>query len=87
METNPHPALCCASGCSLFTGLSHGFDVIFPGKATNPPGHLQLEERGKNLGRSELGFQKIENLVDLQALVGMQNLQDHGLIGAQNGLR
>ena len=34
-----------------------------------------------------MGFQKIENLVDLQALVGMQNLQDHGLIGAQNGLR
>ncbi len=49
-------------------------NVVLSRQAAYASAHLQLEQRCKNLGRSQLSFQLFEKFVNLQGLVGAQCL-------------
>ena len=48
------------------------FDVVFARQLPNAARELQLEKRGKNLGRRKNAFQFLYHLVDVSRLVGLE---------------
>ena len=66
---------------------SHRPHVVLPRQAAHPARDFQFKKRRKNLRRRQLRLHHLQNFVDLQALVGAQNLQYDGLLWPQNLLR
>lgn len=76
------------AGANPFRSLSlrpwslplHRPHVVLSWQLPYPACHFQLEKRGKHLGRGELRLQQFENPIDLQTLVRVENLEDHGFL-------
>src|ERR1039457_5912566 len=79
------PALQMISAPDLW--LSHGSHVVFAWQAAYPAGHFQLEKCCKYLGGGQLRLQQFEKFVDLDRLVGAQNLKHHDLLWPQHRVR
>jgi hypothetical protein len=76
----PNSAQARLSGRRIAPASSERFDVILPRQLPYPACHLQLKKRRKHFGRRKLRVQLIQDLVELEAGIGAQDLEHHRLL-------
>jgi hypothetical protein len=67
------PAGCGNQPCHSGLESPH---IIFSGQLSHTPRELQFEQRGEDLGRSQLRLQLLDQLVKLRRLIVPQSFKD-----------